>query len=169
MRARWLRALRSEFPTLPIGYSGHEVGLVPSAVAVALGACMVEHGVTPAALAAFDKKLCGPISQVVLRNRGAGPFGLLNMVDERCGGTFDNIDDAIPPKERAKSSKSRSETARPKVRTVPGAAVSGRSIPALHQGTPSRVSSTSDAKIRMSAASGTIENEAGAGFGTAVV
>jgi len=38
---------------------------------------------------------------VVLRNRGAGPFGLLNMVDERCGGTFDNIDDVIPPKERA--------------------------------------------------------------------
>ena len=57
-------------------------------------------GVTPEALAAFDKKLCGPISQVVLRNRGAGPFGLLNMVDERCGGTFDNIDDVIPRKER---------------------------------------------------------------------
>ena len=28
-------------------------------------------------------------------------FGLLNLVDERCGGTFDNIDDVIPPKERA--------------------------------------------------------------------
>ncbi len=27
--------------------------------------------------------------------------GLLNLVDERCGGTFDNIDDVIPPKERA--------------------------------------------------------------------
>ncbi len=37
----------------------------------------------------------------MLRNRGAGPFGLLNLVDERCGGTFDNIDDVIPPKERA--------------------------------------------------------------------
>jgi hypothetical protein len=23
------------------------------------------------------------------------------MVDDRCGGTFDNIDDVIPPKERA--------------------------------------------------------------------
>ncbi len=66
-----------------------------------LGAAIVEHGVTPEALAAFDAKLCGPISQLVLRNRGAGPFGLLNMVDERCGGTFDNIDDVIPPQERA--------------------------------------------------------------------
>ena len=25
---------------------------------------------------------------------------LLNMVDERCGGTFDDIDDVIPAKER---------------------------------------------------------------------
>ncbi|WP_022724247.1 flavin-dependent oxidoreductase [Rhodopseudomonas sp. B29] len=65
-----------------------------------LGAAMVAHGATPAALAAFDQKLCGPISQLILRNRGAGPFGLLNLVDERCGGTFDNIDDVIPPTER---------------------------------------------------------------------
>jgi hypothetical protein len=62
---------------------------------------MVEHGVTPEAFAAFNDRLCGPISQVVLRNRGAGPFGLLNMVDERCGGTFNNIDGVIPPQERA--------------------------------------------------------------------
>ena len=52
--------------------------------------------------AAYDAKLCGPISQLVLRNRGAGPFGLLDMVDERCGGTFDNIDDVIPQEERAR-------------------------------------------------------------------
>ena len=45
--------------------------------------------------------MCGPISQLILRNRGAGPFGLLNLVDQRCGGTFDNIDDVIPPAERA--------------------------------------------------------------------
>ena len=38
--------LRSEFPNNPIGYSGHEVGLVPSAVAVALGACLVERHLT---------------------------------------------------------------------------------------------------------------------------
>ncbi len=40
-----------------------------------------------------------PISQLILRNRGAGPFGLLNLVDERCGGMFDDIDDVIPPTE----------------------------------------------------------------------
>jgi hypothetical protein len=62
---------------------------------------MVEHGLTPDALAAYDEKLRGPISAVILRNRGAGPFGLLNLVDERCGGEFENIDDVIPAEERA--------------------------------------------------------------------
>ena len=85
-------------PMYPTGSNGGSQAIVDARV---LGAKMVEHGVTEAALAAYDAKLCGPISQVVLRNRGAGPFGLLNMVDERCGGTFDNIDDVIPPEERA--------------------------------------------------------------------
>jgi hypothetical protein len=85
-------------PMYPTGSNGGSQAIVDARV---LGACMVEHGITAAAFEAFDKKLCGPIGQVVLRNRGAGPFGLLNMVDERCGGTFDNIDDVISPKERA--------------------------------------------------------------------
>jgi N-acetylneuraminate synthase len=41
-----IETLRRAFPDLPIGYSGHEVGLVPTAVAVALGACMVERHLT---------------------------------------------------------------------------------------------------------------------------
>ena len=82
----------------PTGSNGGSQAVVDARV---LGAAMVEHGITQEALAAYDDKLCGPISQLILRNRGAGPFGLLNMVDERCGGTFDNIDDVIPPEERA--------------------------------------------------------------------
>ena len=46
LNLKMVETLRSEFPHLPIGYSGHEVGLVPSAVAVALGACMVERHLT---------------------------------------------------------------------------------------------------------------------------
>ncbi|MGV3633287.1 MAG: flavin-dependent oxidoreductase [Pseudorhodoplanes sp.] len=82
----------------PTGSNGGSQAIVDARM---LGAAMIEHGATVDALAAFDAKLCGPVSQLVLRNRGAGPFGLLNMVDERCGGTFDNIDDVIPPDERA--------------------------------------------------------------------
>jgi len=82
----------------PTGSNGGSQAIVDARV---LGAAMLEHGVTPDALAAYDARLCGPVSQLILRNRGAGPFGLLNLVDERCGGTFDNIDDVIPPRERA--------------------------------------------------------------------
>jgi N-acetylneuraminate synthase len=42
---RMIETLRNEF-TCPIGYSGHEVGLVPSVVAVGLGACLVERHIT---------------------------------------------------------------------------------------------------------------------------
>lgn len=82
----------------PTGSNGASQAVIDART---LGACMVEHGVTQAALAAYDEKLCGPVSQLILRNRGAGPFGLLNMVDERCGGMFENIDDVIPASERA--------------------------------------------------------------------
>jgi 2-polyprenyl-6-methoxyphenol hydroxylase-like FAD-dependent oxidoreductase len=81
----------------PTGSNGGSQAIIDARV---LGAAIVEHGVTPEALAAFDDKLCEPISKLILRNRSAGPFGLLAIVDERCGGTFDNIDDVIPPQER---------------------------------------------------------------------
>ena len=55
---------------------------------------------TAAALASYDAKLCAPVSELILRNRGLGPFGLLTMVNDRCGGEFSNIDDVIPPAER---------------------------------------------------------------------
>lgn len=46
LNLKMIQTLRNEFPYLPIGYSGHEVGLVPSTIAVALGACMVERHLT---------------------------------------------------------------------------------------------------------------------------
>jgi N-acetylneuraminate synthase len=46
LNLKMIDTLRREFPDIPIGYSGHEVGLVPSAVAVALGASMVERHLT---------------------------------------------------------------------------------------------------------------------------
>ena len=46
LNLRMVETLRRQFPNIPVGYSGHEVGLVPTAVAVALGACMVERHLT---------------------------------------------------------------------------------------------------------------------------
>lgn len=45
LNLRMIETLRSEF-FAPVGYSGHEVGLIPSVVAVALGACLVERHIT---------------------------------------------------------------------------------------------------------------------------
>ena len=81
----------------PTGSNGASQAIVDARV---LGAAFTQHGPTPAALAAYNAKLCEPISKLILRNRGAGPFGLLNIVDERCGGVFDDIDDVIAPAER---------------------------------------------------------------------
>ncbi|MCM0638868.1 FAD-dependent monooxygenase [Cellulomonas wangsupingiae] len=82
----------------PTGSNGAGQAIVDARV---LGAAILDHGPTPDALAAVDARLCGPVSQLVLRNRGAGPFGLLDLVDERCGGDFDDIDDVVPAAERA--------------------------------------------------------------------
>ena len=81
----------------PTGSNGASQAIVDARV---LGSCLIEHGVGAAALERYDHMLCDDISSLVLRNRGAGPFGLLNMVDERCGGEFDNIDDVVPLEER---------------------------------------------------------------------
>jgi N-acetylneuraminate synthase len=45
LNLKMIGTLRESF-SCPIGYSGHEVGLIPSVVAVSLGACMVERHIT---------------------------------------------------------------------------------------------------------------------------
>lgn len=82
----------------PTGSNGASQAIVDARI---IGARLVSHGIGPEALTAYDAELCTPISELVLRNRGAGPFGLLGLVDARCGGQFDNIDDVIPAQERA--------------------------------------------------------------------
>ncbi|WP_119353583.1 flavin-dependent oxidoreductase [Azohydromonas sediminis] len=81
----------------PTGSNGASQAIVDARV---LGASILAHGVTAQALKAYDDKLCADVSALVLRNRGAGPFGLLNLVDERCGGVFDDIEQVIPAAER---------------------------------------------------------------------
>lgn len=81
----------------PTGSNGASQAIIDARI---LGAAFVEHGVNENALLDYNQKLCTDIGEVVLRNRGAGPFGLLNLLDERCGGVFDEIDDIIPLNER---------------------------------------------------------------------
>ncbi len=81
----------------PVGSNGASQAIVDARV---LGARLVEHGVGPEALAAYEHELLDDISALVLRNRGNGPIAILGVVDERCGGVFDDIDDVIPEAER---------------------------------------------------------------------
>ena len=84
-------------PMYPTGSNGASQAIIDARV---LGAKILEHGIGPSALAAYDAALCEPVSQIVLRNREAGPFGLLNLVNERCGGDFEDIEEVIPFAER---------------------------------------------------------------------
>jgi 2-polyprenyl-6-methoxyphenol hydroxylase-like FAD-dependent oxidoreductase len=84
-------------PMYPTGSNGASQAIVDGRL---LGLSFIRHGLTPKAFAAYDDEFCATVSQIVLRNRGAGPFGLLNLVDERCGGTFEDIDAVISVEER---------------------------------------------------------------------
>ncbi|MFT5266750.1 MAG: 2-polyprenyl-6-methoxyphenol hydroxylase-like FAD-dependent oxidoreductase [Acidimicrobiales bacterium] len=77
----------------PVGSNGASQAIVDARV---MGAMFLDHGVNADALQAFESTLIEPLSSLVLRNRGNGPVGILGLVDERCGGVFDDIDDVIP-------------------------------------------------------------------------
>jgi N-acetylneuraminate synthase len=46
LNLRMINTLKEKYPGVPIGYSGHEVGLAPTWAAVSLGACFVERHIT---------------------------------------------------------------------------------------------------------------------------
>lgn len=77
----------------PVGSNGASQAIVDARV---MGAKFLEFGVKPDALTSFEEQLLAPMSALVLRNRGHGPIGILEVVDERSGGYFDDIDAVIP-------------------------------------------------------------------------
>lgn len=81
----------------PVGSSGASQAMVDACV---LGGGFMQHRVNPGALRSNGDQVCADISAPVLRNCSAGPFGLLSLMHERCGGVFDNIDRVIPAAER---------------------------------------------------------------------
>jgi len=77
----------------PVGSNGASQAIVDARV---LGAEMQRLGVGIAALKSFEGAMLRDLNELVLRNRGAGPIGILGLVEERCGGVFDDIEDVIP-------------------------------------------------------------------------
>ena len=58
----------------PHGSGGASQGIVDTRV---LGACVQEHGVNQAALQAYESRSLASVNQLVMRNRGEGPLGVL--------------------------------------------------------------------------------------------
>ena len=83
----------------PTGSNGASQAIVDARV---IGAAILKQGLTPDALKSYDDLLCKKVSELVLRNRSAGPFGLLDILNDRCGGVFENIETVIPLEERNK-------------------------------------------------------------------
>jgi 5-methylphenazine-1-carboxylate 1-monooxygenase len=86
-------------PTYPVGSNGASQAILDARI---IGAHILEHGVTAQALAAFEAQVRPITTGVGLANRaGGGPDGVLQQVEDLCGGDFDVIDDVIPIAELA--------------------------------------------------------------------
>lgn len=77
----------------PVGSNGASQAIIDTRV---LGAEFTQQGVGPAALDAYQARLLETVNELILRNRGAGPVAILGVVDERCGGVFDEIEEIVP-------------------------------------------------------------------------
>jgi N-acetylneuraminate synthase len=77
LNLRMIQTLRNMTSICPIGYSGHEVGLVPSAVAVAMGACLVERHIT------LDRAMWGSDQSASVEPQGLASLVKYIRVTER--------------------------------------------------------------------------------------
>lgn len=82
----------------PVGSNGAGSAIID---ARKLGRAFLAHGLTELALQAYEAEMRPITSKVVLTNRVAGPDQILDIVEERCGGEFTNIDDVISQHELA--------------------------------------------------------------------
>ncbi len=83
----------------PIGSNGASQAIIDARV---LGKYFKSLGINGAALQAYDDERRPICNAVVLANRGDGPDHILQVVEERCQGRFDKIEDILSPKEMAK-------------------------------------------------------------------
>lgn len=86
-------------PTYPVGSNGAGQAIIDARV---IGAKIVEHGITAAALQTFEDQVRPVTNGVGLANRsGKGPDGVLQQVEDLCAGDFDDINTVIPMTELA--------------------------------------------------------------------
>lgn len=82
----------------PVGSNGASQAIVD---ARRIGRAFVDHGVGPDALEAYEEEMRPATARMILAARGSGPDAVLQIVEDRCGGDFDDIEDVMPYEERA--------------------------------------------------------------------
>lgn len=81
----------------PTGSNGASQAIVDART---LGRAFRDHGPTPAALTAYETTLRPRMAKVIEANRGAGPDYVLEIVKQRSGGAFDDLEAVMPHAER---------------------------------------------------------------------
>ncbi len=86
-------------PTYPVGSNGASQAIVDARV---IGAEILNHGMTGAALQAYEAAVRPVATAVGRANRASGgPDAVLQRVEDLCGGDFSDINDVIPHAELA--------------------------------------------------------------------
>lgn len=82
----------------PVGSNGAGAGIIDARKLVA---AFLRDGLCPDALHAYEDEMRPVTSKIIEMNRTAGPDKILDIVEQRCGGQFDDINDVIPHAEMA--------------------------------------------------------------------
>lgn len=80
----------------PVGSNGAGAGIID---ARKLTAAFLNLGLTSDALFTYEAEMLPITSKIILMNRTSGPDKILDVVEERCGGQFERIEDVIPQDE----------------------------------------------------------------------
>jgi 2-polyprenyl-6-methoxyphenol hydroxylase-like FAD-dependent oxidoreductase len=84
--------------TYPVGSNGASQAIVD---ARKLGKAFVDHGVTQAALEQYESEMRPATQNIILANRGKGPDAVMQLIEDRCGGKFEKLEDVATYEELA--------------------------------------------------------------------
>lgn len=79
-------------PMYPIGSNGASQAILDAAM---LAACLSREGDAVAVLQQYEAERLAPTSRIVLANRQQGPEVVMQMVEERAPGGFENLHDVV--------------------------------------------------------------------------
>ena len=79
--------------TYPVGSNGATQAIID---ARKLGAALRDYGMTRAALLAYEAEMRPRAEGILRANRGKGPDAVMQMVEDLCGGVFEDLEPILP-------------------------------------------------------------------------